>query len=118
MKKIVVVAAVLVVGLVAFNYLTTGSITLIPAFDTSEEARALKDLEDRLDAAAKRYSQATRTAGLSGLDTTADAEAARRELRRIEKDLKSLRKRLSADSEIRRADELAAAVRLFSEKLS
>ena len=117
MKKILIVVVIAVAGLIAYNYVNTGEITVIPSFTLSEDERELKALEDRFNAAVRQYSQAGRTAGLSGLDTTADADAARRSVQQIDKDLKALRKRLSAESAIRKADELAASVRNFSASL-
>ena len=69
-------------------------------------------------AATRQYQQAARTAGLSGLDTTADANAALRSLRQIDKELGALRKRLSSQSAVQRAEYLEAAIKEFSAKLS
>lgn len=117
MKKIVVVFLVVVAGLITYNYVTTGEFSVVPSFTLSEDERELNALEDRFNAAVKEYSQAGRTAGLSGMDTTADAEAARLSVQQISKDLKSLQKRLSSESSIRRAENLFAAVRGFSDNL-
>jgi hypothetical protein len=116
-KKIVVVIVAVVAGLIAFNYVSTGEFSLIPSFTLSEDERELKALEDRFKAATKQYSQAGRTAAVSGIDTTSDVEAARRSVRQISKELKALRKGLSSESSIRKAEELAASVRSFSESL-
>lgn len=117
MKKILVAIAILAAALIAYNYTTTGNLTLVPSLALSEDERALKGLEDRFSAATRQYSQASRTAGLSGMDTTADAEAALRSVRQIEKDLQALRKKLSSQSAAQRADYLAAAIREFSGRL-
>jgi hypothetical protein len=117
MKKILIVAAVVIVGLIVYNYVTTGEFSVVPSFALSEDERELKALEDRFKAAVKQHSQAGRTAGLSGMDTTADAEAARLSVQQISKELRSLRKRLSSDSLIRRAENLTASVRDFADKL-
>ena len=118
MKKILVVVAVLAAALVAYNYVSTGRLTLVPAMMVSQDEQALRSLEDRFSAATRQYQQAARTAGLSGLDTTADANAALTSLRQIDKELRALRKRLSSQSEIQRADYLSAAIKEFSAKLS
>ena len=117
MKKIAVVVVAVVVGLITFNYMSTGEFSVIPAFAQSEEERELNALEDRFKAAVKQYSQAGRTAAMSGIDTTSDAEAARREVRQISKELQALRKRLSSESSVRKAEELAASMRSFSQSL-
>jgi hypothetical protein len=116
-KKIVIVILVVVAGLITYNYVTTGELSVVPSFTLSEDERELNALEDRFNAAVKQYSQAGRAAGLSGMDTTADAEAARLGVQQISKELKSLQKRLSSESSIRRAENLIAAVRDFSDKL-
>jgi hypothetical protein len=117
MKKIIVVIAVLAAALVAYNYVSTGRLTLVPAMMMSQDEQALQSLEDRFSAATRQYSQAARTAGLSGLDTTADADAALRSLKQIDKDLQTLRKRLSSQSAIQRAEYLSAAIQEFKAKL-
>jgi phage-related tail protein len=117
MKKIIGVIVVLVAGLLAYNFVTTGKFSLVPSLTLSEDERALKALEDRFHAATRQYTQAARTAGMSGLDTTADGEAALRSVERIEKDLRALRKRLSSQPAIQRAEHLATAIKEFSAKL-
>lgn len=118
MKKAVIVVVILLAGLLAYNYLSTGEITLIPSFTQSEEERELSALEDRFDAAVKQYSQAARSAGMAGIDTTTDAEAARLAARQVGKELKALRERLSSEADRTRAEKLTAAVRKFVEDLN
>ena len=117
MKKIVVVILVVVAGLITYNYVTTGKLSVVPSFTLSEDERELNALEDRFNADVKQYSQASRTAGLSGMDTTADAEAARISVREIGKELKPLQERLTTESATRRAENLSVAVREFSASL-
>jgi len=117
MKQVVVVILLVVAGLITYNYVTTGKFSVVPSFTLSEDERALNALEERFNAAVKQYAQASRTAGLSGMDTTADAEAARLSVRQIAKELKPLRKRLSSESTIRRAENLSTAVQEFSASL-
>ena len=50
----------------------------------------LADLEHRLEAAEKAYQSAGRAAGMSGLDSTADAEAAIAEVHRVEQALREM----------------------------
>ncbi len=117
MKKLAVVIVVAIVGLVAFNYATTGKLTLAPSFSKSEEERAVRDLQRDLAAAQKRYAQAYRTAAVGGIDTTADADAAIGSVKRIKRELESLRKTLSEDKAKRIAGELATAVKAFEKNL-
>ena len=117
MKKLVVVVVVAIVGLVAFNYATTGELTLVPSFSKSEEERAVRDLQRGFAAAQKRYAQAYRSAAVGGIDTTADADAAIDSAKRIKRELESLRKKLSEERAKRIADELAIALRAFEKNL-
>jgi hypothetical protein len=112
-RNVVIVIAVLLVALVGYNYFTTGQFSILPSQGLSDGERAIKDLEDRLADARARYSQAERTAGVSGIDTTADAEAARMSARQIATDLDALRKRLTDGTEIEDAEKLAGAVQEF-----
>ncbi len=117
MKKLAVVIVVAIVGLVAFNYATTGELTLTPSFSKSEEERAALDLQQDFAAAQKRYVQAHRTAAVGGIDTTADADAAIGSVKRVKRELESLRETLSEERAKRKADELANAVRAFEKNL-
>jgi hypothetical protein len=117
MKKLALVIVLAIVGLVTFNYATTGELTLTPSFSKSEEERAVQDLQQDFAASQKQYAQAYRTAGLSGIDTTADAEAAINDVKRIKRELKSLSKTLSEERAKRIADELATSVRAFEKSL-
>jgi hypothetical protein len=117
MKKILIVLAVAVAGLVLYNYATTGELSLTPKFSQSEDERAVDDLEQQLDAAKKQFAQAHRSAAVGGIDTTADVAAASRAVKRIRRELDGLTERLSSDSAKRRADELSRAIEEFSQKL-
>ena len=117
MKKLVVVALVAIAGLVAFNYSTTGELTLAPSFSKSSEERAVLALQGDFAAAQKRYAQAHRSAAVGGIDTTADADAAIDSVKRIRRELESLRKKLSEEQAQSSAEELAAAVRAFEQNL-
>lgn len=92
MKKVVVLAVLVAAGLLAYNFATRGKLTLIPSGALSADDQAIESFDERLQVAAKMYSQAGRTSGLSGADMTADAETAREEVADIEKGLKELKK--------------------------
>jgi len=117
MKKLAGVIVIAVVALVGFNYATTGEFGLVPSFSKSEEERAVQELQERFAAAKKQFDQAYRTAAVAGIDTTSDADAALGSVRRIKRELASLRKKLSEDRAKRNADELARAVQEFENKL-
>jgi len=113
MKKLLILIFVAAAGLVVYNLTTSGELTLIPSFGLSDEERDVKALEDRLAAARKEVAQAQRMAGLSGIDSTSNVEAARRTAEQVDRELRKLRKRLSSDAALRRADRLADTVKQF-----
>lgn len=117
MKKIALVLAIGVLGLLGYNYVATGELKLIPGRALSAEQRELKELEKQFDAARKQVGQAHRAAGTTGIDMTADVEAARRSLDKIQRALADLKQRLESDSAKRDADRLARAVKDYSREL-
>src|SRR5262245_1009570 len=99
MAKRLVLAVVLAAAAVfAYNYITTGQLTLIPSKPMSDQEKELSDLEARLKSAVREYAQAGRAAGLSGMDTTSAAEAARVEVQQIQKRLDDLGRKASAET--------------------
>src|SRR5262249_603229 len=97
-KRLVLALVLAVAALFAYNYITTGKLALIPSNNLSDQEKELPDLEARLNAAVRQYAQAGRSAGLSGIDTTSDAEAARVEVQKIQKSLDELGRKASAET--------------------
>ena len=93
LKRIVVVLVLIVAALLAYNYVTTGKLGLIPTTTMSEQEREIDSLIQQVKQAAVTYAQAARAAGMSGIDTTADAEVARQQLEAIQKRTKELQKK-------------------------
>lgn len=93
MKRVVVVVALIVVALVAYNYVTTGRVALIPSATLSAQEREIDDLIREVKQSAAQYVQAARAAGMSGVDTTADAEVARLRIEAIQKKARELQAR-------------------------
>ena len=118
MKKLVVLIAVLAAGMLIFNYATTGKISVLPPSMTmSDDERAVQALEERFDDARRQFSQAGRTAGLSGMDTTGDADGALRSVESIAKELEALQKRLPAGPAKEKADTLAASIQDYTRSM-
>ena len=118
MKNIVTIAVVVVVALVAFNYFQTGEFKLLPGSSMSEEEQQLNRLKGEFRRAAQTYRQAGRSAGLSGMDTTADVEAALKTVDGVERDVKALKK-LTKDPEVKaKADELLAEIKKYKQDVS
>ncbi|HSO21456.1 MAG TPA: hypothetical protein VLT81_01030 [Chondromyces sp.] len=110
MKNLITVAVVLVLGLVAYNYFQTGEFSIMPGGSMSDEAREVNRLRGEFRRAAQEYRQAGRSAGLSGLDTTGDAEQALNAVEGVERDLRKLRGQVK-EAEVRREiDELLAEI--------
>ena len=117
MKKVLWIVVLLVAALLGYNYYTTGTLSPIPSGPTSAEDRELRELDDRFRAARKEFNQAVRGAGLGGIDTTAEAEAAMIELQRVEKGLADLKSRLTLETSKQEADRLERAIREFTKDL-
>lgn len=117
MKKVLIVVILGVAALVAYNFATTGKLSLIPSAALSTEDRELRDLEQRLESAKHQFAQAERAAGIGGLDTTGDVEAARAAVKRIQSDLAALTKRLTSPSSIREAESLSSAAAEFADRV-
>ena len=106
MRNLITIAVVVVVGLVAFNYFTTGEFGILPGSSMTEEEHEVNRLKGDFRRATQEYRQAGRQAGISGMDTTAAAEMALSTVAGVERDLKILRKEVS-DPEVRESiDEL------------
>ena len=105
-KKFIVGIVLAVVALLAFNFVATGEITLIPTTPLSAEARTLNHLYERFVAATHQINQAEKAAGASGIDTTADVQSAMNELDQIEKELKELKGKTIAPEETNKIDEI------------
>ena len=100
MQKIVLIVVVIVLGLLAFNYFTTGELSLMPSGASGGDGKELNQLRGEFRAAAREFRQAGRSAGLSGLDTTDAAAAALAAVERVEKSVASLAKN-AEDPEIK-----------------
>jgi hypothetical protein len=96
MKKVLTLVVLLVIAGVAANYLMKGGLPFMGSL--SEEEQEINRLRTELRAAERDYRQAGRAAGLSGMDTTAEATAALREVDRIADELAALKGELSSDA--------------------
>jgi len=76
----------------------------------------VSELQARLDAAERSYQSAARAAGLSGMDTTAEAASALAEVERIEQELKG-RARTAPPESKARINTLLARVSTVKSKL-
>jgi hypothetical protein len=83
----------------------------------SEDERAVAELEERFDAARAQYSQAARAAGLSGMDTSGDADGALRSVEQIASDLRKLQQELTSGPARQKAETLAASIEGYRRSL-
>ncbi len=110
-KKLVLVAVLIVGGLVAYNAVMKGGLSLAPSSNLSPEEKQLNALEERLDAAGREIASAGRAAGLAGVDTTSNVEPALREVELVERELIALKNRTQSESLRKRAERLLEKAR-------
>jgi hypothetical protein len=118
MRNLITIAVVVVIGLVAFNYFTTGEFKVLPGSSMSPEERDVNRLKGDFRRAAQEYRQAGRQAGISGMDTTAAAEIALITVAGVERDLNLLRKDISDPKVLDSIDELLEEVKKFKNDIS
>jgi len=118
MRNLITIVVVVVVGLVAFNYFTTGELKILPGGSMSEDAREVNRLKGEFRRAAQDFRRAGREAGISGMDTTAAAEIALATVTDVERDLKRLRKSTS-EPEVRDAiDDVLREIKRFKDDIT
>lgn len=118
MQKIVLIVVVIVLGLLAYNYFTTGELSLMPAGTSSDEGSELNKLRGEFRAAAREFRQAGRSAGLSGMDTTDAAGAALAAVERVEERVEELADD-TEDPEVKaEAKKLLAEIRKYKQDIS
>ncbi len=93
MKKLVLLAVLVLGTWLAVNYVRTGQLTLSPQIQSAAE-RHLRDLEKELEGVNAQIGQAGRAAGMTGMDTTADVAALMAKKERLEKAIAEARKKL------------------------
>jgi hypothetical protein len=110
-KKIMIGVFVALLGVVAFNWFSSGELALIPATPLSAQGRHLAKLEGDFATAAHEYYQAGHAAGMTGMDTTDQAQAALKELDRIEGELHEMQRGNPTPDESRRIDQILENIR-------
>jgi hypothetical protein len=110
MRKILGLSLIVAVGIIGYTHF----LQVPPA---SADESALGDLEHRFAAASQSMALANRSSGVSGMDTTADVEAARIAVRRIDSELQVIKGRLESSAARQRADRLQEKIRAFRESM-
>jgi hypothetical protein len=115
MKGLLALVAIAVAALLAYNYVHSGRVSLIPK-SLSQDEQELKRIEARFDTARRQFEAAGRAAGVAGADTTADAEAARRDIDKADADLAALSAHLGGALKAQ-ADRLRTEIEAFRDEM-
>jgi hypothetical protein len=91
-KSLVVLVIAAVLGMLAYNYVTSGRLSLLPV-QATEADRQLADLERQLEGARQRQAQAQRMAGVAGIDASRDFAQASEEVQRLERAIAALKQK-------------------------
>ena len=113
MSRIVILIIIAVAGFVAYNYFTTGEMSLIPSSTLSEEEQEVKSLADSFQEAQREVRQAERTAAASGVGNLGAVEDAINEIDQIESDLGTLKSSLESESAMEKAERLEREIEAF-----
>ena len=113
MTKIIMVLIIVAAGLVAYNYVTTGEISLIPGASLSEEDQEVKSLSDSFRTAQRMLKQAERGAAIGGIGNIDMVDDEMNEIEQIERDLDTLINSLEEDSAIEKAERLEREIEVF-----
>jgi hypothetical protein len=113
MTKFIMVIIIVAAGLIAYNYVTTGEIALIPGSALSEEEQEVKNLTDRFYKARQVVKQAQRSAGAGGVATISMVDDEMNEIERLEREIVTLMDSLESDAAFEKAEELERAIEDF-----
>jgi hypothetical protein len=106
MRGAIAVLIIIVLGFLAYTYFTSAS----------EEEKSVKALEKEFDVAVGDFLRALRTMSGTGLDTTSDIDDAVVKIKKVKKELKSLKSGLQESSAQELAEKLDAKIREFERK--
>lgn len=120
MQKIVLIVVVIVLGLLAFNYFTTGELSLMPAGGggSSDDGSELNSLRGEFRGAAREFRQAGRSAALSNMDTTDAAGKALAAIDRIEEHVEALAERTEDPKVKAEAGKLLNEIKKYKQGIS
>ena len=116
MKKLLFFVVIVVIGLVAFNYVKTGTIRIIPA-KTPPASQQLDRLAEQFHALVRKYNNAGQTSAPPGLDTSYDAGAVRLKVLSIKQSVDELALKLTNPGQKEDAQKLQAEIKSFLAQL-
>jgi hypothetical protein len=117
MKKLAAILVLALAGWFGYQYSQTGQLPFGSSTPSTPEDQELAALFDQFKTAHNQFQSAVRQAGLTGLDTTAEADAALQTVNRVEKALERLKGKISSQEGRQKADALALEIRNFKAKL-
>jgi hypothetical protein len=106
MKSLLILALMVVIGLLTFNYLTTGELKILPGSSMGGSEQELNRLQGDFRNAAREYRQAQKSVAVSGVDATDAASSALAEVDRIEGEVRQFAKKASTPELKAAADKL------------
>jgi hypothetical protein len=113
MKNVIAFAVVVVIGLVAFNYFSTGEFKIVPGVSMSQGENEVNNLKGEFRRAVREYRQAARQAGMSGMDNLTEVENALAKVDGVERELQRLRN-TTVDPDVGNTiDEVLAEIKQF-----
>ena len=92
MKKLLLLIVVLGVAWVGLQSMRAGRFALMPPAAT-EEDRRIREIEEELASIKSQISQAGRSAGMTGMDTSGDVSALMERQKELEKELAEAREK-------------------------
>ena len=107
MKALVLIIILAVIGYFAYTQFFK---------PLSEEEQLVKGLDKQFNLATRQFVGAGRISGGTGLDTTSDAEIAVNKIKKVRKELESIKDTLTEEKAIARAEKLDAKIKNFYEK--
>ena len=113
MTKIIMLIIIAAAGLVAYNYFTTGEMSLIPTSTLSDEEQEVKSLADSFHKARRLVKQAERGAAVGGIGSLDIVDDEINEIYQIESDLVTLKSSLKSASAIEAAEQLEREIGKF-----
>lgn len=108
MKKLLILLLVLLAAYFAYQKFVVGNL--------SDEQKQVQVLADEFSAAKQRLTQAERSAGLSGMDTTGDVDGIQHAVDTLLEKLQMLREELTEEKAVEMADKLAEEMRAFLDR--
>ena len=107
MKKLLGLVVIIVIGVVLYNTMSQPK---------TEEGLAIQEMRQEFKEAQQLLRNAERSAGISGIDTTYQAENAVLRVKKIKQRLTALINELEEDADIKRAEKLMDDINLWQRK--